>query len=80
MILTELSRKILEDYQVRKTKKQKQAFIELLQTYIPGLQVQKMGIPKSQNLVIGDPKTAKVLLSAHYDTCAQLPFPNFITP
>ena len=80
MILTELSRKILENYQVRKTKKQKQAFIELLQTYIPGLQVQKMGIPKSQNLVIGDPKTAKVLLSAHYDTCAQLPFPNFITP
>ena len=39
-----------------------------------------MGFPKSRNLVIGDPKTAKVLLTAHYDTCARLPFPNFITP
>ena len=78
--MTELSREILDAYQVRKTKKQKQAFIELLQSHIPSLQVQKMGVPKSQNLVIGDPKTAKILLTAHYDTCVQLPFPNFITP
>lgn len=80
MTMTELSKEILNTYQVRKSKKQKQAFIELLQTHIPSLQVQKMGIPKSQNLVIGDPTAAKVLLTAHYDTCAQLPFPNFITP
>ena len=78
--MTELSHKILDAYQVRKTKKQKQAFITLLQQHIPNLQVQKMGFPKSRNLVIGDPTTAKVLLTAHYDTCAQLPFPNFITP
>lgn len=78
--MTELSHKILDAYQVRKTKKQKQAFIALLQQHIPNLQVQKMGFPKSRNLVIGDPATAKVLLTAHYDTCAQLPFPNFITP
>lgn len=78
--MTELSREILDSYQVRKTKKQKQAFIELLQEHVPTLQVQKMGFPKSQNLVIGDPKNATVLLTAHYDTCAQLPFPNFITP
>ena len=78
--MTELSQKILNDYQIRKTKKQKQAFTELLQMYIPTLQVQKMGVPKSRNLIIGDPQTAKVLLTAHYDTCAQLPFPNFITP
>ena len=78
--MTELSQKILNDYQIRKTKKQKQAFTELLQMYIPTLQVQKMGVPQSRNLIIGDPQTAKVLLTAHYDTCAQLPFPNFITP
>lgn len=31
-------------------------------------------------MVVGDPERAKVLLTAHYDTCAVLPFPNFITP
>ena len=78
--MTELSRRILAEYQVRKTKKQKLAFIKLLQTYISNLQIQEGGFPKNRNLIIGDPKTAKVILSAHYDTCAQLPFPNFITP
>jgi hypothetical protein len=33
-----------------------------------------------RNIVIGNPDTAKVLYTAHYDTCARLPFPNFITP
>ena len=31
-------------------------------------------------MVAGDPDTAKVIFSAHYDTCAALPIPNFITP
>ena len=78
--MTELSQKILDDFQVRKTKKQKQAFIHLLHTHIPELQVQELGISKSRNLMIGNPETAKVVLGAHYDTCARLPFPNFITP
>ena len=78
--MTELSQKILDHFQVRKTKKQKQDFIHLLHTNIPELQVQELGFPKSRNLVIGDPETAKVVLGAHYDTCARLPFPNFITP
>lgn len=78
--MTELSREIFEKYQVRKTRKQKLAFIQLLKEDIPGLQVQEAGFAKSRNLVIGDPETAKVILGAHYDTCARLPFPNFITP
>lgn len=78
--MTELSQEIFDHFQVRKSKKQKQAFVHLLQTHIPQLQVQEVGFPKSRNLVIGDPETAKVILGAHYDTCARLPFPNFITP
>lgn len=78
--MTELSREIFEKYQVRKTKKQKSAFIALLKKYIPSLQVQEMGMTKSRNLVIGNPETSRVILGAHYDTCARLPFPNFITP
>lgn len=78
--MTPLSETILKDWQVRKTKKQKTAFIDFLTGRLPGLTVEEGGFPKSRNLVLGDPARAKVLLTAHYDTCAQLPFPNFITP
>jgi len=78
--MTELSHKILSHYQIRKTKKQKLAFIELLQKHFPELQVQTGGIPKSRNIIIGDVSNAKILLSAHYDTCAWLPIPNLVTP
>ncbi len=32
------------------------------------------------NVVVGDPETAKVLVTAHYDTPPVMPVPNFITP
>lgn len=78
--MTPLSQKILEEYQVRKTKKQKTAFIELLREHFPQMQIQEGGIFRSRNIIIGDPKTAKVILAAHYDTCSAMPLPNFITP
>ena len=78
--MTELSQTVFNKYQVRKSKKQKLAFIRFLQSQIPQLQVQEGGFPKSRNLVIGDPDRAKVILGAHYDTCARLLMPNFITP
>lgn len=78
--MTPLSQKILENYQVRKTNKQKTAFIELMQEHYPQLQVQQSRFPNCRNLIIGDPEKAEVLLSAHYDTCSALPLPNFITP
>lgn len=78
--MTPLSEKILTDWQVRKTKKQKTDFIEFMQAQLPGLQVEQGGFGGNRNLVLGDVKSAKVLLTAHYDTCARLAFPNFITP
>ena len=30
--------------------------------------------------MVGDPDSAKVVYTAHYDTCPMLPVPNFITP
>lgn len=78
--MTALSNEILEKYQVRKTRKQKTAFIELIKNNFPDLVVQKGGFPQSRNLILGDIEKAKVVLSAHYDTCAKLPFPNLITP
>ncbi len=78
--MTDLSREILENWQVRKTKKQKLAFIEFLRGRLPELRVEEGGVFHCRNLVLGDPETAKVVFSAHYDTCARLPFPNFIAP
>lgn len=78
--MTALSETILERFQIRKTKAQKTAFIDFMKSQLPGLQVEQGGFAHSRNLVLGNPASAKVLLTAHYDTCAQLPFPNFITP
>lgn len=78
--MTPLSRSILDNYQVRKSNRQKTAFIDLLKEYFPEMTIQEGGFPKCRNLIIGDIEQAKFVLSAHYDTCARLPFPNFITP
>lgn len=78
--MTELSQRILENHQTRKTKKQKQAFIDLLTEHFPQTQIQAGKYFGCRNLVVGDPEKAEFLLSAHYDTCAAMPLPNFITP
>lgn len=78
--MTPLSEAILEKWQVRKTKKQKTDFIEFLKSQIPELKIEQGGFGNNRNLVIGDVKTADVILGAHYDTCARLPFPNFMPP
>ena len=78
--MTAFSQLILSDWQVRKTKKQKLAFIRLMQSRFPELRVEESKIIHNRNLVAGDLETAEFILSAHYDTCSVLPFPNFIMP
>ena len=78
--MTDLSREILRDWQVRKKKAQKTAFIDFMQSRLPELRVEEGGRPRCRNLVLGDPESADMIFTAHYDTCARLPFPNFITP
>lgn len=78
--MTPFSQRILSDWQVRKTKKQKLAFIRLMQSRFPELRVEESQIIHNRNLVAGDLETAEFILSAHYDTCAVLPFPNFVMP
>lgn len=80
--MTEQSRKIMAEMQVRKSRKQKEAFRAWLcgeleaAGYAPAVE---KGFA-SQNVVVGDPDKAGVLLTAHYDTQPVLPVPNFITP
>lgn len=73
---------LLQNYQIRKTDAQKTAFIDhLAEIYGDRMHVEESGkFVKNRNIVIGDPDTASVVYGAHYDTCARLPFPNFITP
>lgn len=78
--MTGLSQKIFDNYQVRRTKKQKLAFIELLKNYFPDLKVEEGGFLHNRNIIVGDVDSAEIIIGAHYDTCAILPFPNFITP
>ena len=74
---------VLYQFPVRKTGKQKAAFRVALQSY-----AQRMGYSYreekghfgSRNLILGNPESASYLITAHYDTCAALPFPNLITP
>lgn len=81
--MTDTTREIFKKYQVRKTKKQKSAFIGYVER-LSGEWGYECRIEKgslgARNIVVGDVSRAKVVYTAHYDTCPVLPFPNFITP
>ena len=82
-MLTEIKNTILEQYQVRKNRKQKTAFINYVKSLCEekGITctVEKKGM--SRNIVMGaDPDSCKLVVGGHYDTCAVMPIPNFITP
>ena len=74
---------VLSAFPVRRKKQQKAAFRQEIQSY-----AQKLGytvaVEKTSfggtNVVFGDPKTAKYLVTAHYDTPGTIGIPNFITP
>jgi hypothetical protein len=81
--MTDESRVIFNNYQIRKSKKQKTAFIEYVKQFAES-RGYKFSIENGsfgvRNIVIGDPDRAKAVFTAHYDTCPVLPVPNFITP
>ena len=68
---------------VRKSRQQKEAFRRDVTSWLEQLGYEvhtEKGSFGSRNLVIGSPQASKFLVTAHYDTCARLPFPNLITP
>lgn len=74
---------VLNQFPIRKTKQQKQAFREAIISYAGdrgyAVTVQS-GTRGVQNVIIGDPEQASYLVTAHYDTPASIGLPNFITP
>ncbi len=81
--MTPTTQQIFENFQIRKSKKQKQAFrawaLETCRELGYTATVEKAGFG-ARNIVVGNLETAKVVYAAHYDTCSVLPFSNFITP
>jgi len=80
---TEIKDTILGSYQIRKGKKKKTAFIEYVQKLCAdngiSCTVEKKGI--SRNIVMGaSPEECEMIVGGHYDTCAWMLIPNFITP
>ena len=74
---------VLHHFPIRKTKAQKEAFRNAVQKYAKSIgyecRVERRNL-SCQNVLFGDPEKAAYLVTAHYDTCAQLPFSNFIMP
>ena len=74
---------VLEQFPIRKTNAQKQAFREATVSYARekgyavAVESGKRGV---QNIVIGDPNQAKYLVTAHYDTPANIGIPNVCVP
>ena len=74
---------ILAQFPIRRSNAQKQAFRDAVQSYAESLGYTctvESGSYGVRNLVIGDPRTAKYLVTAHYDTCARMPVPNLLMP
>lgn len=76
---------LVEKFPIRKSKAQKEAFRAWFvawaqeQGYTAQTEVAS-NVVKCHNVVVGDPETAQVTFTAHYDTPAGMILPNFITP
>lgn len=74
---------VLTEFPVRKSKAQKQQFRGAVRSYGEslGYAYREEKAPfGARNVLFGDPEGADYLVTAHYDTPARLPFPNFMTP
>lgn len=73
---------LIEQFPIRKNKLQKEEFRNWVTDECVKLgytaQVETKG--SSNNVVIGDADKAEAIFTAHYDTPAVMPVPNFITP
>ena len=81
--MTDSTKIIFANHEIRKSRQQKTQFIDWVTEFVKakGYEVKvENGSYKARNIVIGDPDSAKVIFTAHYDTCAVMPLPNFITP
>lgn len=78
LTMRDSSKKLLDTYQIRKTKKQKEEFRNWLHNHLGtlGFEATNQKYSKSgTNIIVGDINKAQIILTAHYDTQ-----PNFFIP
>ena len=81
--MTSATKEIFENHEIRKSKAQRQRFREYIISYARSLGYtakEEKASKSAYNVIVGNPETASVVYTAHYDTCAVMPMPNFITP
>ncbi len=80
---------ILQLFQIRKSNKEKDRFIDYLSSRLSKagyseenirIQEKGKGLFRTRNIIVGNPDEAKIIIGAHYDTCALSPVPNFMAP
>lgn len=83
--LKQLRAALLGQYEVRRTVRQKTAFLSWVCAYAAELglsvTVEESGKAiRSRNMVVGDVDRARTIITAHYDTCAWMPLGAGMTP
>ena len=75
---------INKTYPARKTIEEKENFrkyvLDVLDKKGIKVKIERTNDEKNDNIVIGNPTTAKVVFTAHYDTPARSIFPNIMMP
>ncbi len=81
---------ILQQYEIRKTNKEKTAFIDYLKARLSEsgyhqdkditVETKGRGLFKTRNIIVGSQEEAEIFLTAHYDTCAVMFLPNLMSP
>lgn len=84
-LMEQLRASLLGPHEVRRTFRQKTAFIAWVRAYAEGLgvrvTVEESGKAiRSRNIVLGDVDRARTIITAHYDTCAWMPTGAVTTP
>lgn len=73
-----------EKFPVRRSKEQKEAFRKWVTAQMAEMgyraRVEENNKGKHQNVVVGDPETAEITITAHYDTPACIGIPNLLIP
>ena len=83
--MEQLRASLLGPHEVRRTFRQKTAFIAWVRAYAENLgirvTVEESGkVIRSRNIVFGDADKARTIITAHYDTCAWMPTGAVTTP
>ena len=83
--MEQLRASLLGPHEVRRTFRQKTAFIAWVRVYAENLgirvTVEESGrVIRSRNIVFGDADKARTIITAHYDTCAWMPTGAITTP